>query len=287
MKRIFLSLLISIIGFDLSAQSLEENELRYSNAIDWLNSKLNYLYYDDVNEKWWNNTFYINENKLVTIKHISSSKPNTVDISDKTYVVRTFELADIDPKSLKISKIEQSNGRIVKGSMLELRTFGFQDLIRKTINRRKGSSTSYLFLSFPEVLNDSLDNYAYIVQEKFSEAILASTSMYASRDGSDENRIIEVLTGTFQTPGLYQWEAKPIYPNVLEIQHGNNERMYLGYEEDSKKFYMLDIAPKGTSTQYLKLKNDEKLVLQSDTTELLRIETAHSFIFKGEEYIRK
>ena len=283
-KGFVLLFLIPIISY---GQTPEEDEVIFQSAVDWLDSKLNYIYYDEVGEKWWNNTFYINDKKEVTIKHIASSKPNTANIQNKTYTIRSFRIQDINPQSLKVSKIKETKGRLVKGDMLELRTFGFQDLIHKTINKRRGSSTSFLFLSFPEILNDSLANYAEIVKQKFEEAIMASTRIYPSGDDADRDQIFSILNGSFETAEGQQWKASEAKKNVLKIETGDDPIQYFGFDERKKQFYLLEIGDSGFDYIYFQLNNESILSLSSDSTAIFQFSTLNSFKYKGQEFHRK
>lgn len=286
MIRRVLALLIAIPLIS-TAQSPEENEVNFKSAVDWLDSKLNYIYYDEVGEKWWNNTFYVNDKKEVTIKHISSSKPNTANIQAKTYTIRSFRIQDIDPKSLKVTDIKETKGRIVKGKMLELRTFGFQDLIHKTINKRRGSSTSFLFLSFPEILNDSLMNYAEVVKEKFEQAIVASTRVYSSGDDSNIETIFSILTGNYETADGFKWESDQVQEKVLKIETSDDVIQYFGLDEDKKQLYLLKITTSGFNYEYFNINNDNELSLLSDSTRIFKFNTLNSFTYHGKEFFRK
>lgn len=277
-----------LISYGLSAQTKEEDDVKFKAAVDWLDSKLNYVYYDDVGEKWWNNTFYVNEKREVTIKHIASSKPNTGYIKQKDYTIRSFRIQDINPNSLKISEIEETKGRLVKGKMLELRTFGFQDLIHKTINKRRGSSTSFLFLSFPEVLNDTLNNYAQVVKEKFEEAILASTRIYPTGDERDIETIFSVLTGSFQSLEGKEWKSELVQPNLLKIDLGTSGPItYFGFDQSKKQCYILKISSEGFIPIFLEIDADQKLSLYSDGNKTFQLLTMNSFIYEGQEFVRQ
>ena len=283
LRSFALFFLIPIISY---GQTPEEDEVIFQSAVDWLDSKLNYIYYDEVGEKWWNNTFYINDKKEVTIKHIASSRPNTANIQNKTYTIRSFKIQDIDPQSLKVTKIKETKGRLVKGDMLELRTFGFQDLIHKTINKRRGSSTSFLFLSFPEIMNDSLANYAEIVKQKFEEAILASTRIYPGRDDTDKEKIFSTLNGSYETVDGQQWKSSRVNSNVLRIETAKDTIQYFGFDEDKNQFYLLEITDSGFNYEYFQMNNESSLSLSSDSTTFQFI-TLNTFKYNSQEFFRK
>ncbi|MEQ8629508.1 hypothetical protein [Ekhidna sp.] len=285
--RILIAFSVSLFSSVMLAQSPEQDEIQFQSAVDWLGSKLNYVYYDDVGEKWWSNTFYVNDNREITIKHIASDKPNTANIRSKTYTIRTFRIQDINPKSLKITEVAKTKGRLVKGKMLELRTYGFQDLIHKTINNRRGSSTSFLFLSFPEVLNDSISNYAEIVKQKFEQAILASTKVYPSNTASDSKTIFNILEGNFKSDEGHLWNAQKVKPDVLKIDQGTGNIEYFGFDQDQQQFYLLDINSDGVQTQFYVMNNQDILSLSSTEETVFTFYTLHSFSFKGTRFFRQ
>lgn len=282
--RFLVLLLIPVLTF---AQSPEEDEVKLKSALDWLESKLNYLYYDNSDGRWWTNTFYVNENNEVTIKHIVSDRPNTANIRDKTYTIRRFQIQDINPRSLKITDIEESRGRVVKGQMLELRTYGFQDLMHKSINNRRASSTSFLFLSFPESLIDSLSNYAEVVKSKFEEAILASTQLYAAGDESDIQSVFEVLAGEYKSINGNMWNARSVKDNVLKVDRDNGLIEYLGFDSIVMKFYYLSISSQGMQRQNLDFKESNRLWLSNEDGLEIHIDTPNSFTFGGVEFFRQ
>lgn len=276
---------VSVASF---GQSPEEDEVNFQSATDWLYSKLNYIYYDSKNGKWWKNTFYVNEEKQITIKHISSNKPNTANLKEKDYTIRSFQIQDIDPNSLKVTEIKETQGRIVKGERLELRTFGFQNLIQKSINNRKGSSTSFLFLSFPEVLKDSLSNYAEVVKENFLQAIVSSTHVYSKGNEEDIEQIMTALTGTFKSISGNTWEAKPIKPNVLQVETAEKNISYFGYDSSRSSFYLLTISSDGVRTNYFKFSESPFITLEEqDGERQIQIESLNDFQLGNDKYFRK
>lgn len=280
-----LFLAVPIISF---SQTSEEDEVRFKAAVDWLDSKLNYIYHDNSSNKWWNNTFYINDKKEVTIKHIASNRVNTANIKDKTYTIRTFQIQEINPKSLKIVDIEESRGRLVKGQMLELRTFSFKEAIHKSINNRRASSTSFLFLSFPETLIDTVSNYAEIVKQKFEEAILASTQLYASHDQSDIKTTMNALTGNFQSDDGKTWITENVQSNVLSLKRENGMIEYFGYDPNDEKFYLISLSDQGAKKQLFELDDGPKLNLSTqEGSEKIYIKTNNSFSIGGKDYFRQ
>ena len=134
MKYLLVIILFSCTS--VAAQSPAEDKVTFESAVDWLNTKLDYLYYDDNNGNWWNNTFYMNEQNEVTIKQISSKTPQTANIKNKNYTIRKFKIGDINPFTIQIKDVDESMGRFVKGQLLEIRTFSDQKKIHKTISEK-------------------------------------------------------------------------------------------------------------------------------------------------------
>lgn len=283
----YLFIFFTSISTLLFSQSTAEDSVRYNSAIDWLNNKLNYEYYDGESGKWWKNTFYINEKGIVTLKHISSSKRNTANIKDKSYVIRTFRLEDLNPATFKVSTVDKSQGRITKGQMLELRTFGSKKVIGKSINNKKGSSTSYLNLSFPTGLSDSSLNTATLVKEQLTYAIEAKTKIYASKDESDVEKIFLALTGQFENQKGTKWFAKSEMPHVLKVEYQNDDIKYLGYQTNSNGLYFLEISNDGMNKIDLEIKTDSTLILSDKNKPFIELLTKNSFRINGEELFRK
>ncbi|MEO9871112.1 hypothetical protein [Ekhidna sp.] len=278
--------LVFITPLFCHSQSSSEDDVNFNAAIDWLDSKLNYIYYDEVNAKWWKNTFYVNEKKEVTIKHISSDKPNTANIKDKNYTVRRFNIEDINPRNLTISEIKDSRGRIVKGKMLEIRTFEFQESINKTINNRKGSSTSFLYFSFPEFLNDSLINYAEVVKEKLETAIVASTKIYSKNEEEDISTVLNALSGSFKSEKGDLWETELFQANVLKLERGNEKEEYFGYSPQKKEFYIISIHSGGFDTEIFSFSNGHKIILKGENYNF-SLETRNSFQLGSIKFFRQ
>lgn len=285
--KIRISYLLLFLSPFISAGQAEDDKVKLQSALDWLDSKLNYIYYDSKGEQWWTNTFYANEEGEITIKHIVSKRPNTANIKNKTYTIRRFQIEDINPKSLKINQVEESSGRIVKGQMLELRTYGFSESIHKVINNRKASSTSFLFLSFPENLIDSLSNYGEVVKQKLEEAISASTQLYSTNSEDDIETVLSVLEGKFQSQDG-NWTSEKVFPNTLKLDRGNQAIEYFGYDPNEKQFYLLTLSDQGLKKQVFKLNSDQRIHLTDpETKQSLLIETSNSFNLNGKVYFRQ
>lgn len=279
----FLFLTLHVI---CGAQSLKEDEIKFQNAVDWLNSKLDYVYFDEQNQRWWTNTFYINENKVVTIKQISSKTRVTANIKSKNYTIRSFDIRDINPYSLFLKEIEVTSGRLVRGSVLEMRTADGSPKIHKTINNRKATSTAYLHLSFPAA-PDSLPNKSELVKKKFYEAIIASTRVYASTLEDVKTILTEMLSGKFVSSDERVWKVYEKYEGVFVLET-DKEHYTLGHDSTKGVFYLTKQSAEEISIQYFKLRQGNEAALEEQSgTGLIFIDTKNSFVLDEIHFARQ
>ncbi len=285
--KITLKLFSFVALFNLNGQSPQEDEVAFKSAIDWLSSKLDYVYYDARSEKWWTNTFYINENKEVTIKQISSRYRVTADFKNKNYIVRTFRIQDINPYSIEIKKVNEATGRFAKGELLTLLTYDGKPKIHKTINNRKATSTSFLHLSFPSAFTDSLTSYPKLVRDKFYEAAEAATKIYPINPNGNKKFIFETMRGSYRTKSGKNWKSEIRFENVLKITSSDTE-IYFGYDNKTNRYYFINISNSGVNTTYFKEANDTHLILANvdNPSEQILIYTFNSFQLNGEWFYR-
>ncbi len=286
--RIFI-LLVSLSFTQLTAQSPAEDKVRFNSAVDWLNTKLDYIYYDNNKGNWWNNTFYMNDNNEVTIKQISSKTPQTANIKNKNYTIRKFKIEDINPYTIQIKKVDESMGRFVKGQLLEIHTFSEKKNIHKTINNRKATSTSFLHLSFPTALTDTLVNYPELVKEKLYEAVISTTMVYSSNPDSDKEAIMRIMEGNFKSEkDQSEWISTSIFGNTLRME-GKNKVSFFGYDENKMLFYLNTISAEGATIDYFKIKDDIHLLLENteNPENIIFIETKNSFRLNEDWYFRQ
>ncbi len=286
----YLVTLLTLIPALSFAQSAEDDEITFQAAIDWLDRKLNYIYFDDVAQKWWLNKFYINDKKEVTVKNIFTDKPRSANIKEKVYLIRTFQLEDINPYQMSIVDIETNQGRIAKGKLLELHTFEHKNSIRKTIDGRRASNTSFVQISFPTILTDSIPEYADIVRSKLAEAIIASTKIYKV-PGLEENKekIFEILDGRFQTDGGEKLEATKRFENVVKMNFGDETEDFFGFDNSTNTFFVTTISLGSTRTNTYTLLPGNKLSLQNTEkkSDLIEFETVNSVRINGKVYYRE
>lgn len=287
MKKILILLSFSIS--QLFAQSPAEDQVTFESAIDWLNSKLDYIYYDENNGNWWNNTFYMNDGREVTIKQISSKTPQTANIKNKNYTIRKFKIEDINPYTIQIKEVDESMGRFVKGQLLEIHTFSDQKKIHKTINNRRATSTSFLHLSFPKALTDTLVNYPTLVKEKLYDAVISSTKVYYKNPTANREVIFKILEGNFLSESTNSsWKTQKVFDSVFKIEE-SDAISFFGYDTNKKLYYLNQISSSGVKMVYFKEKEDTQLILIStdDTNTSIVFDTLNSFQLNGEWYYRQ
>lgn len=280
-------LLLPILSF---SQSAEDDEVTFHAAVDWLDRKLNYIYYDNVAQKWWLNKFYVNEEKEVTIKNIFTTKPRSANIKEKVYLIRKFKIQDINPYQMTVSKVEKDQGRIVKGKMLELRTFSNSKSVHKTVNGRRGSDVSFVQISFPTFMTDSIADYAELVQGKLKEVIIASTKVYASSDADENKRqVLNILQGNFKSDDGQQLRASKKFENVVIIQLQEGSEHYFGFNPSSNLFYFSQISNDGIVTKEYRMPPGNKLLLQNpdQKSDIIEFETINTVRINGTTYYRE
>ncbi len=288
MNRIVVSLtlLLPILSF---AQPNAEDEVIFKSAVDWLNRKLNYIYHDGAADKWWVNKFYVNENKYVTIKNTLTANPRSVSIRDKTFHARTFQIEDINPYQISITNIERNQGRIVKGKLMELKTVNLKKSIHHRINDRTGTDVSFVQISFPTFMTDSIADYAETVQAKLKEAIIAATKVYASSSFLENKaKIFEVMEGSFTNAEGDDLQTARKFDNVLSISKNDSEN-YFVYTPADQLFYLTSISNNGVAIKKYRLNTDNRIILENleNEEDIISLETTNSFNFNGKLYYKK
>ena len=207
----------------------------------------------------------------------------------KRYVIRRFRIQDINPYSIKINDSENGSGRFVEGKILELYTFNYKKRISKIINGKKGTSTSFLYLIFPTVISDSINNNPLLVKEKFIEAITASTSIYRLSPEEDKKAIFKTLSGIYISDQGTKWKAKRIADGVMKILMQDAVKQF-GYDDKLEKYFLKESSQNQDDIiKYFNVKESNKLVLESESSpkETFTIESLNSFMYNGVWYYRK
>ncbi len=289
MMRIIQYLILLIPGFVSIAQTPADNEINYQAAIKWLDRKLNYNYYDPINSNWWINTFYVNENKEITIKNISTNNPRSANIQEKVYTIRKFKLQDINPNNIVITDINENQGRIVKGRLMQLHTFSNQKKIAKTIDGRRASNASFVLISFPESMN-SITDYHELIKENLIKAIESSTKVYHSEDDIEsKTQIFNMLPGNFKSDEGQSLSNSVHYANLIALAIEEDADNYFGFQEKTGFYFLLRLSGNGVVIKNYRLITADKITLQNveDSNDLITIETLNSFRMNGDTYHRE
>lgn len=236
--------------------------------MQWLERKLTYNYYDPTNEKWWVNVIHVKENGAYTIKNIAVKHPKNV--TKKTYHQRTFFMWDLNPRTVTISDVPSDLGRFVKGKLIRLEGFKGEKKVGTKKNGRRGSRVSYIHISIPAFLEDSVQEYSMKVKEKLAAAISLNARLFKTSNKEDN------INATFNTfKGSYVSEDSTSYMNFEKIAAmlvrftiRENSRIQvgtIGYEEERNSIFYFRASSEGYLIRQLKF--DEKtrnLILKDD-----------------------
>jgi hypothetical protein len=289
MKKLltYIILIIPVISF---CQPTEEDENQFRLAIDWLENKLTYNYYDPVSQKWWLNSFYVNDEKDVIIKNIRTSSPNSVNVKEREFHQRSFNIKDINPNRITINEAKTNHGRIVKGKRLELHTFGNRKDIHHKINNRSGTDLPFFQFSFPNSISDSISVYANDVKAKMAEAIISITKIYASQNFEDnKQKILSILNGTFKSTEGKVIEAERKFEHVILLSISEDSENYFGFLPNEDLFHVTSISDDGVESKRYQFGKGSKLILQNmdDPEDQIEFETSYSFKMYGNLYYRE
>ncbi|MEQ9229107.1 MAG: hypothetical protein RIF46_00380, partial [Cyclobacteriaceae bacterium] len=140
------------------AQTIEEDSAAYRAAFDWVERKLTFNYYDNTNQHYWVNRFHLNENGSITTKNIAAENPNKV--VERRFHNRTFQLYDLNPRTISIIELPSDQGRFVKGKIVRVEGFQGEKKVSTSHDGVVGSNLNYIHISIPDFLEDSLQDYA-------------------------------------------------------------------------------------------------------------------------------
>ncbi|MEP5612255.1 MAG: hypothetical protein ABJP45_08395 [Cyclobacteriaceae bacterium] len=289
MQKVLVYLLIILSPVLSFSQPNEQDELVFRSAVDWLNRKLEYIYHDEVSQKWWLNRFFVNEEKEVTIKNTHTANPRSVSIKEKIFHTRNFKIEDVNPYQISMRKIERNQGRIVKGTLIELKTVENRKNIHHKINDRRGTDVSFVQISLPSFMTDSIPDFAESVRTKLKEAIIAATKVYASSSLiENKNKIFAILEGSYTNDLGDEMQGTKRFDNVVSLGGGTSEN-YFVYTPSDNLFYITSLSSQGVTFKKYRLIQNEKIVLQNIEIEddLITFETINSFTFNGQLYYRK
>lgn len=266
----------------LAAQNQLEDSMKLASAIEWLEDKLTYYYYNVEDDTWWNNRFAYNDgSQNITIKNIASPYPEAV--TGKTYLELDFLLQDLDPFSIAVEERKNNAGRLVKGKTIRVGAFDDQAVIRSR-NGRRSNEQSFIYFSIPDYFEDSISDYSQNIADKLSLAIELSTRIYPAKEQKENLDLIRgLMYGRFRSDSVY-WVFRNPIPMLYEVLvlNSNLELMgkkYIQLPLNDQSIEITTIYP-GEVTEVEKLRiNPENQLHMFNEQRALIFETINQYTF--------
>jgi len=230
------------------AQTAEQDSVSYDALFKWVERKLTYDYFDPTNQHWWVNRFQPNLNGSIVIKNIAAEHPKRV--LEKVYHLRQFFLYDLNPNTISVIDAPVDQGRFVKGRIVRMEGFGDEKKIATKKDGVVGSDVSFIHISVPAFLEDSLQNYAFELQAKLKQLTYLSARLLNAKDPKKNNEaVFSALRGNYvnqdstvylsfevTNPGhvRYEWKA-------------GDQRWYgqIGYDSEKQVYFFFRASDKG------------------------------------------
>ena len=223
-----------------SSQTVEQDSSSFDATMQWLERKLTYNYYDPTNEQWWVNVIQAKDNGAYTIKNIAAKHPEIV--TEKIYHQRTFFMWDLNPRTVSVTDVPKDLGRFVKGKLVRLEGFKGENKVATRKDGRVGSMVSYIHISIPIFLEDSVQGYSLRVKEKLSNALYLNARLF------NMNALEENVALTFKTfRGNYLSEDSTsnlsfevLSDNLVRFKLSKDAQIEvgtIGYDSNMEKIY--------------------------------------------------
>ncbi len=240
MKRLAICFLF--LNLVAGAQTIEEDSVAYRAAFDWVERKLTFNYYDNTNQHYWVNRFHLNENGSITTKNIAAENPNKV--VERRFHNRTFQLYDLNPRTISIIELPSDQGRFVKGKIVRVEGFQGEKKVSTSHDGVVGSNLNYIHISIPDFLEDSLQDYALEVKKQFANLAYLHARLSNRGDlGANLENAFQVLSGSYiskdstTTLTFYQSEERLVR---FELKEGEKRSFgTIGYDQKLKELYLL------------------------------------------------
>lgn len=246
MKLPFIFLLA--LAFDVYSQTAEQDSSSFDATMQWLERKLTYNYYDATNGQWWVNVIQKKDNGAFTIKNIAAKHPDR--ITGKIYYQRTFFLWDLDPNKITVSDIPKDMGRFVKGKLIRLEGFKDENKIATKKDGRVGSKVSYLHISIPTYLEDSLQDYSIKVKEKLTDALYLNARLFNAND--EEKNLIaafNTLSGNYISEDSTSYlDFDVLAQRLIRFKVRKDSQIKvgtIGYDEEKKTVFYFQASATG------------------------------------------
>ncbi|MEQ8473382.1 MAG: hypothetical protein RIC35_19450 [Marinoscillum sp.] len=273
MKNLTIICILILSSDAIKAQSKAEDQLILNQAIEWLEDKLTYNYFNVEDDEWWINRFTFNDaSKTVTIKNIAS--PHLEAVSDKTYLQLNFRLEDLNPYTIQVQQSLKNNGRLVKGKTI--RVGAFDKSISRSKNGTLSTNQSFIYFSIPEFFEDSVENYTQNIVDKITSAVLLSTKIYAGSDEENIKSLYQVIDGRFIANNQY-WEVSNLFADTYSIDVINENN-----ETQARYFIKVLSGSKLELTAFLKDQSTQMVILDKlEGSELIYGNSEIQWYFKN------
>ncbi|MCV9386033.1 hypothetical protein [Reichenbachiella ulvae] len=262
----FCVLIIMALGINVQLSAQNDQEV-LAETIDWLEKKINISYYNAQTQEWWSNRFFYNdETGMINIKNTSSDGPSF--ITRNTYYDRKVLLSNLDASSIKVHDVNEDQGRIVYGQVVQVNTIGNQKLIQRTKNDRPSFAEFFLQIPVPHTY-DSLRLTADSIKTKLALAIeLSSKIKPDENERANANTIMEMFHGSFKGNDDSRISFTLIAENAYEIEHMNGVNYIreglIGFDEVNNQFYQWTINRGQRERLNLLVKSEDQIYLENE-----------------------
>lgn len=270
LRKLLASLLFVCLLFSqsLRAQSPEDDQTKFREAIQWLETNLAYVYQNPSTGKWWHNNFLYNpDQQSINVKNSSSDTPNRVDKG--LYYDRIVKLRDLDLESVRVEEIRSNKGRVVKGKVLVIDAIGKTQRIQKLYNG--DPSFMEFFLQFPlPKANEDLYEKADLCKKHFETVIDLAAKVYPAADSLDNtNYFFDLIPGTYDGSDGTRCEVVDIFPHSMELRFYRGQDLYkksvISYDDINHHFIYWMVNSAGSSHFDLNLSFSKEIKLSANS----------------------
>jgi hypothetical protein len=282
MRKSFLIFSFFFLSVVIHAQSVTEDSVTAESAFKWVERKLTFNYFDPTNQNWWVNRLHRNDDGSVTLINIAAEHPDKV--LEKVYHLRRFFLYDINPIATTVVEIPKDQGRFVKGRIVRLQGFGDENKISTKKDGRVGSDVSFIHISVPQFLEDSLQNYAFELKGRIQELLSLEARLLNVGDTEKNQAAVlsawrgnfvnkdstHYLSMTVEDPGLIRFEWKMENGRRFgQFGYDSARKTFYFFSSSNKEYYMGDFTTDSESNDLiLKNGNDTIHIVGRNTIEI-------------------
>ncbi|MEO9475431.1 MAG: hypothetical protein ABJG41_07840 [Cyclobacteriaceae bacterium] len=271
MRNFFLSTLLFFVSLGLKAQGEPLDSTEFSQAIDYLERKLNYTYHSDDQGLWWINKFSCDrETGKITIQNTSTKSLGKV--FGKTYKTNTVLLRDLNPLNMTLTEREETAGRFARGHQINLYTIKSKPLVSKSENNVRLTPRSFIYISIPDFM-DEQHSVSDSVFTLFQKLIYDATRLENQPNDEDNfDKIFDALLGDHQ----YELNGEKVSRfgeqyNEYVISFGDYQNrqklqnVLFGFDPTNASYYEMIVKGDGTqSITYYSIVPGKELKLISD-----------------------